>query len=416
MRGHLFRGAAVIVALSLVAPRPLRAQAPDQTGQPAQTDTTGQPPAPIAGPAPTAPPAQAEGPQFSAEQLDALLAPIALYPDALLAQILMASTYPLQVVEASRWYNQLGHDNLQGDALAQALEPLPWDPSVKSLVPFPQVVAMLNTDLDWMQQLGYAFATQQADVMNAIQRLRHEAQASGTLRSSAQQNVVEDNGTIGIEPANPTVVYVPVYNPTIVYGAWPSPDYQPVYIPPPFGYLPDSAYWGGFGFGTGVVVVGSLFGFARLKFHRHEVHIDKDRFNQMNRMNVNRTAMQTEVWRPPPAGVTGRPVRPPMAPVVWGPGSAAQPANVFVRPNVQVPAWQMNRGPQPAFQQPAFQFHQPVQPIVRSPVNQVNRPMQPVMRPPPPASVQRPAVPQHGGPQQRQGAVHPSEGHAFAMH
>src|SRR5215472_9404046 len=196
MRGYLFRSAAVIAALSLVAPRPVRAQAPDQTGQPAQTDTTGQPPAPTAEPAPAAPPGQTEAPQFTAEQIDALLAPIALYPDALLAQILMASTYPLQVVEASRWYNQLGHDNLQGDALAQALEPLPWDPSVKSLVPFPQVVAMLNSDLDWMQQLGYAFATQQADVMNSVQRLRRQAQATGTLKSTAQQNVVEDNGTV----------------------------------------------------------------------------------------------------------------------------------------------------------------------------------------------------------------------------
>jgi hypothetical protein len=405
MRGYLFRGAAVIAALSLAAPPMPRAQTPEQTDQPAPTVPPGQP-------APTVQPNPTEAAQFSTEQLDALLAPIALYPDALLAQILMASTYPLQVVEASRWYNELGHDNLQGDALAQALEPLPWDPSVKSLVPFPQVVAMLNTDLDWMQQLGFAFATQQADVMNSIQRLRQQAQASGALKSTAQQNVVEDNGTIGIEPANPQVVYVPVYNPTIVYGAWPYPDYQPVYIPPPFGYAPDSAYWGGFGFATGVVVVGSLFGFARLKFHRHEVHIDKDRFNHMN---VNRTAMQTEVWHPPAAGMVGRPVRPPGAPVVWSPGRIPQPADAFARPNVQVPNWQMNRAMQPGFHPPVEQWNRPVQQVARPPAMQLNRPVQPVMRPPPP-SVQRPAVPQHGGPQQRQGAVHPGDGHAFAMH
>ena len=416
MRGYLFRSAAVIAALSLAAPPASRAQPPEQTDLPAPTGATGQPPPQTAPPAPNAQPSQAEAPQFSAEQLDALLAPIALYPDALLTQILMASTYPLQVVEASRWYNQLGHDNLQGDALAQALEPLPWDPSVKSLVPFPQVVAMLNSDLDWMQQLGYAFATQQADVMNSIQQLRHQAQASGTLKSTAQQNVVEDDGTIGIEPANPTVVYVPMYNPTIVYGAWPYPDYQPVYIPPPFGYMPDTSYLGGYGFATGVVVVGSLFGFARLKFHRHEVHIDKDRFDHMNHMDVNRAAMQTEIWHPPPASMAGRPVRPPAGPVVWGPGRIPQPADTFARPNVQGPNWQMNRAMQPGFHPPVEQWSRPVQPVARPPVMQMNRPVQPVMRPPPPPSVQRPAVPQHGGPQQRQGAVHPSDGHAFAMH
>ena len=291
MRGYLFRGAAVIAALSLAAPPMPRAQTPEQTDQADPTVPPNQPGQPDQ-------PAQTEAAQFSTEQLDALLAPIALYPDALLAQVLMASTYPLQVVEASRWRNELGHDNLQGDALAQALEQLPWDPSVKSLVPFPQVLAMLNTELDWMQQLGYAFATQQADVMSSVQRLRHQAQASGSLKTTDQQRVVEENDTIGIEPANPQVVYVPIYNPNVVYGVWPYPDYQPVYIPPPFGYAPDSAYLGGFGFATGVVVVGSLFGFARPRWRHREVFIDKDRFNHIN---VNRIAMQSEVWRPPAA-------------------------------------------------------------------------------------------------------------------
>src|ERR1700722_15217538 len=148
MRGNLFRGAAVIAAMSLAVPPLSSAQTAEPTVQPGQTGQPGpsqQPNQP--GPAGQSDqPAQSEAAQFNDEQLDALLAPVALYPDALLVQVLMASTFPLQVVEASRWFNQLGHDTLQGDALAQALEPLPWDQSVKSLVPFPEGVGVLNTD------------------------------------------------------------------------------------------------------------------------------------------------------------------------------------------------------------------------------------------------------------------------------
>ena len=178
MRGNLFRGAAVIAALSLAAPPLASAQTTEPTVQPEATT-------------------------FSAEHLDALLAPVALYPDALLVQVLMASTFPLQVVEASRWLERAWQQGSSGRALAQALESLNWDPSVKSLVPFPQVVATLNSQLEWMQQLGYAFATQQADVMASVQRLRHQAQAAGTLTTTQQQRVAEENGTIAIEPASP---------------------------------------------------------------------------------------------------------------------------------------------------------------------------------------------------------------------
>jgi hypothetical protein len=171
MRGNLFRGAAVIAALSLAAP-------------------------PLSVAQPTEPTVQPEATSFNAEHLDALLAPVALYPDALLVQVLMASTFPLQVVEASRWLKEPGNKDLQGEALAQALESLNWDPSVKSLVPFPQVVATLNSQLEWMQQLGYAFATQQADVMASVQRLRHQARASGNLATTEQQRVAEENDTI----------------------------------------------------------------------------------------------------------------------------------------------------------------------------------------------------------------------------
>jgi hypothetical protein len=390
MRGNLSRGVAVIAALSLAAPPFSLAQttAPttsEPTGQPSLIEPTGQP-------APSEQTGQSEATRFNPEQLDALLAPVALYPDTLLVQVLMASTFPLQVVEASRWRNGLGHDNLQGDALAQALENLPWDPSVKSIVPFQEVLTMLDSQLDWMQQLGYAFATQQADVMSSVQRLRHQAQANGTLKTTEQQRVVEENDTIGIEPANPQVVYVPVYNPTVVYGVWPYPVYPPVYIPPPFGYVADSAFIGGFAFATGVVVVGSLFGFARPHWHKREVHIDVDRFNHIN---VNRTAMQSEVWRPSPAGLAGRPADPPMGPVVLGPRAMPPPVGTFARPNVQVPSFPGYAPMQPNVRPPAFPVNRPMQPMPRPSVNQWNRQVQPVARPP--AAVQRPAGPQHGG-------------------
>src|SRR5208283_1590416 len=152
----------------------------------------------------------AETQQFNAEQLDALLAPIALYPDPLLAQVLMASTFPLEVVSAQRWVEDPAHKSLTGDALAKSVEAQTWDPSVKSLVPFPQVLALLNSNLDWMQQLGYAFADQQA----SVQRLRAQAQAAGNLQTTDQQVVRREQQTIIIEPAQPSVVYVPNYNPT----------------------------------------------------------------------------------------------------------------------------------------------------------------------------------------------------------
>ena len=135
---------------------------------------------------------------FNAEQLDALLASIALYPDELLTQVLMASTFPLEVVAAARWVEEPDHESLTGDALVKALEAEPWDPSVKSLVPFPAVLAIMNNNLTWLQQLGYAFATQQADVFAAVQRLRQRAHASGHLQSSPQQ--VVSTQTVTVEP------------------------------------------------------------------------------------------------------------------------------------------------------------------------------------------------------------------------
>src|SRR5215471_4852270 len=185
---------------------------------------------------------------LSQDQLYALLAPIALYPDQLLSQVLMASTYPLEVVEAARFVQQ--NPGLRGDALDQALQGKNWDPSVQSLAAFPQVLAMMNDKLDWTQQLGDAFLANQQQVMQTVQSLRARAQAAGNLQSTEQQRVVVQERVIVIEPAQPQIVYVPVYNPLVVYGPWWAPAYRPWfwYPPPIYGYPPL-----GTAFGVGIV-------------------------------------------------------------------------------------------------------------------------------------------------------------------
>src|SRR5574341_2241392 len=155
-------------------------------------------------------------PLFRPEELDQLLAPIALYPDALLAQILMGSTYPLEVVQAARWVR--ANPNVTGPQLEAAMQQQPWDPSVKSLTAFPQVLAMMDEHLDWTQALGDAFLAQQQDVMATVQALRAKAYAAGYLRSTPQQAVVAEPGLIVIEPVSPAIVYVPIYDPFLVYG------------------------------------------------------------------------------------------------------------------------------------------------------------------------------------------------------
>ena len=231
------------------------AEAPPPTSPPAATP--GSEAEPSAAETPPATPPSTIAPVLGAEQLDQLLAPIALYPDALLAQILMAATYPLEIVKANRWFRDPRHAALSGDQLAAALEPETWDPSVKALVNVPQILMMMDANLDWTEELGEAFVAQQADVMDAIQRLRHQAAAAGTLWSNAQQNVTEEGQGIAIEPANPGYIYPPLYNPALVYGPWPSPEYPPLNIVPPdygvgFG-LPF-----GIGFGAGFVVVNKI--------------------------------------------------------------------------------------------------------------------------------------------------------------
>jgi hypothetical protein len=211
---------------------------------------------------------------FTAAQLDQMLAPIALYPDALLAQALMAATYPLEVVEAARWSKD--NSSLKGDAALAAVKDKGWDVSVTSLVAFPQVLAMMNGKLDWTQKIGDAMIAQQSDVAASIQRLRAQAQSAGNLKTTPQQTVTSQPPSAGapagtpsaivIEPANPSTVYVPSYNPSWAYGAWPYADNPPDYFPPPagYGYGPGwgvGGWWGGgFSFGLGFGIGGALFG------------------------------------------------------------------------------------------------------------------------------------------------------------
>lgn len=243
-------------------------------------------PAPASPPAAGAAPAdgQVEAP-MSDEQLEQLLAPLALYPDSLLSQVLMASTYPVDVVQADRWAK--GRKDLKGDALATELEKQPWDPSVKSLINFPDVLGGMSEKLDWTVDVGDAFIADQKRVLDAVQRLRNRANAAGNLKSSEQQNVTvtqtpgAQTQTIVIESTDPDVVYVPSYDTTVVYGGWPYPAYPP--YPPPYYppyYQPGAAL---VGFGVGLAV-GAAWGYAwgGCNWGRGDVDINVNRNTNIN--------------------------------------------------------------------------------------------------------------------------------------
>jgi hypothetical protein len=189
---------------------------------------------------------------LKSEQLDQLVAPIALYPDSLLAEVLMASAYPTDIVQAERWLES--HKNLKGDQLKAAVAKQDWDDSIKSLVATPDVLKMMSEKLDWTERLGDAVVAQQPDVMDAIQRLRARAQANDKLKSTPQQKVTVSQAAgrqvIAIEPTNPDTVYVPYYDPAVVYGEWPYPDYPPYYWEPP-AYIGYGLLGTGLAFGAG---------------------------------------------------------------------------------------------------------------------------------------------------------------------
>jgi Protein of unknown function (DUF3300) len=280
-------------------------------------------------------------PRYTSAQLDQLLAPVALYPDALLGQILMASTYPLEVVEAARWVQDPPNAALKGGALTSALETLDWDPSVKALVPFPSVLQMMNSRLDWMQKLGDAFLAQQPEVMDSVQRLRREAQRAGALTSTPQQTVTTDDGVIDIAPASPDVLYVPAYDPGIVYGPWPYPDYPPFFFPPFPGY-----YYGpltaGIEFGIGFVIVQTFWGWDHCDWHHHRIDVDAHRVNIINRYYIDhfhRPQFKGREWEHNPQHRIGVPYRSPQVRARFEPKPTGSPQSRYeFRGHEQAPA------------------------------------------------------------------------------
>src|SRR5881409_683490 len=284
------RSLPIALALMLVAPPLPRAQqAP-------------APPPPAAQPAQAQPPGDDDVQPFKPEELEAIVAPIALYPDPLVAQVMMAATYPLEVIQAARLMK--GNPNLKDTALNEELKKYDWDDSVKSLCSFPQTLELLNEKIDWMQKLGDAFLDQRKDTMDAIQRMRAKAQAQGNLQSNERQKVIveaaaaqpaapgqpappAEQTVIKIEPVNPQVVYVPSYNPTVVYGSYP-PAYPPYYPYPP-------AYpWGAaaISFGVGMAVGAAVWGGCN--WGGGDVDVDVNKSNNFTN-NVNRGDKATQI-------------------------------------------------------------------------------------------------------------------------
>lgn len=251
---------------------------------------------------------------YNNQQLDQMLAPVALYPDALLSQIFMATTYPSDVAEAAAW--SAANPKAQGDDAVKQVNTKPWDPSVQSLVAFPQVLAQMKQHPDWVQNVGDAFLAQPDDVMASVQRLRTQAKSAGNLKTTEQQKVTEQAAPPGstegptiiqIEPANPEVVYVPQYNPTVVYGSWPYPAYPPTYWPPPYGYYPGQALATGLAFGVGIAITGALWG--GFNWGHGDVNVNVNRYNSVNNVNNRISGNGNQRWNHNPDNRRGTPYR-----------------------------------------------------------------------------------------------------------
>jgi hypothetical protein len=219
---------------------------------------------------------------FTQQDLDAMLAPIALYPDALLAQILMAATYPLEVVEAARWSRAI--PGVDPQEAVRSVAQRNWDPSVQSLMAFPQVLQMMDSSLDWTQRLGNAFLAQQGQVWSTVQALRQRADAAGQLRSTDQLRVLHSDSQIILEPANPEVIYVPYYDPLLVYGRWWWPGYAPMRWDPWPGYGVSRGWGPGYYAGPGIHVgLDFFFGYVNWSTYRTTVRPAPDRNNRYDR-------------------------------------------------------------------------------------------------------------------------------------
>jgi hypothetical protein len=220
---------------------------------------------------------------YTAEELYQLLAPVALYPDPLLANMLMAATYPVEVVEAARWRAEAGHSVLRGDFLAASLSSESWAPSVKALEPFPAVLQTMSDNLEWTRQVGAAMVAQQADVMAVIQNLRVGAINSGALDSGPQQTVSTADDIVTIEPANADALSIPVYNPATVYGPWPYPANPPVSFV--LASAPAAAYAAPVTttvYTAAVPVVPGLWGWQNWDWVHDRIAIDTNRYAALN--------------------------------------------------------------------------------------------------------------------------------------
>jgi hypothetical protein len=230
-----------------------------------------------------------EAPMIPNDQLDSLVAPIALYPDPLLAQLLAASTYPLEIIQLQQWLEK--NKELKGDALTAAVEKQDWDPSVQAMSAFPDVVKQLGDNIKWTSELGNAFLAQQSDVMAAVQRMRKKAMDAGNLKSTEQQKietkVVETKTVVIIEPASPQVVYVPSYNPVVVYGP-PVYPYPPIYYPPPGYYAAGMAISFGIGVAMGAAWGGGWgWGCGWGRNNTVNINVNNNYINHYNKTNIN---------------------------------------------------------------------------------------------------------------------------------
>jgi uncharacterized protein DUF3300 len=287
------RGAIAVLCVMCLAPGDVRANIPARTLLDAQAPSSSSQSADL----------------IPADQLDSLVAPIALYPDPLLAQVLAASTYPLEIMQLQQWLSR--NSGLKGKALVDAAEKQPWDPSVQAMAVLPDVVKRLADDIQWTTDLGNAFLAQQSDVMNAVQRMRQKAEAKGTLKSTEQQvvktEVVENKSVVVIEPSSPDVVYVPSYDPTVVWGA-PAYPYPPIYYPPAGYYAAGAAI----SFGLGVAVGAAWGGGWGWNAGWGGNNININNFNNFNRnANINRAGNinRTGNWQHNPQHRGGTPYR-----------------------------------------------------------------------------------------------------------
>jgi hypothetical protein len=215
----------------------------------------------------------------------------------------MAATYPLEVVQADRWLRDANNAALTGSQLDDALAQQPWDPSVKSLVPFPQVLHMMDNNLSWTEQLGDAFLANQDAVMDGVQRLRQKAQAAGKLQSSSEEVVTTQGSDIVVQPADPETVYVPVYDPDFAYGDWSYPDYPPDYFPNAF----TGVGTGDLGFGWFAIGVNTpLWGWNHWDWSRRHINVDGNRFNNIN---GHRPPVASGEWHHDPSHRYGVPYR-----------------------------------------------------------------------------------------------------------